>query len=450
MIRFRDFSVKTKLSLVAVASSAVALALCCAGFVSNDVRMIRTAKVEQCQALADVLGLPMRGGALGLRDAVAARIVLLQSLKSQAGHRSGKRCLTPGGKVLAAYDKDPRRAASLPAVSGEGYQFTGDGSLQIWRPIQSGGKQVGTLLLCANLNGLRSQLFDYGKISLFVMIFSLNVVLFFVSWMQKGRLQTARRSGGDARGGISEEGDYSVRSGWDANDEIGGLHVAFNLMLDRIESSEAALQKARGELEQRVEDRTAELRQEIVERERAQDALEHARDAAENANRAKSAFLANMSHEIRTPLNAVLGFTDLLRMGGDDGDPAKRQEYLNLIHTSGEHLLSGPDQRRLLDLSKIELGTAGRSNGSPARCTRFLADVVSVLRVRRAGEKGPSPWNTRWEPGVPEVVAADGARLRQLLANFVGNAIKFTTAGQVQIVGRMLRGRRPAPCWFST
>ena len=162
------------------------------------------------------------------------------------------------------------------------------------------------------------------------------------------------------------------------------------------------MQKAHAELEQRVQARTAELRKEIGEREKAQAELEHARDAAENANRAKSEFLANMSHEIRTPLNAVLGFTDLLRMGGDDGDASKRDEYLKLIHTSGEHLLNLIND--VLDLSKIE---SGRLDIERLPCSphQILADVVSVLRVR-ANEKGVA-LEYRWEQGVPEVVTGD-------------------------------------------
>jgi signal transduction histidine kinase/CheY-like chemotaxis protein/HPt (histidine-containing phosphotransfer) domain-containing protein len=205
-------------------------------------------------------------------------------------------------------------------------------------------------------------------------------------------------------------------------------------MLGQIEASEAALQAAHGELEARVQIRTSELQNEIVEREKIQADLEHARDAAESANRSKSEFLANMSHEIRTPLNAVLGFTDLLRTGGDDGDPAKRQEYLDLIHTSGDHLLGLIND--ILDLSKIE---SGKLEIERVACSpqQILADVVSVLRVR-ANEKG-IVLEYAWESGVPGVVEADPQRLRQLLVNLIGNAIKFTNEGHVRVIGRMER-----------
>jgi two-component system, sensor histidine kinase len=429
MNRFRDYSIKTKLTVLAVASSAIALTLCCAGFVSNDVRMIRAAKVEECQALANMLGFNSTA-ALSFRDAKAAHS-LLQSLESQPAIDHAA-LLDVEGKMVAAYDRNPREPMPPPIAVGEGCAFIASGPMELWHPIVDDGNRVGTLLLCANMDGLRARLYDYGKITLVVMVLALNVVVFFSSCMQKFIAQpildlaeTARR--------ISEDGDYSVRAGWDSEDELGGLHMAFNLMLDQIESSEAALQSAHADLEQRVLDRTAQLRAEIVEREKIQLALEHARDAAESANRAKSEFLANMSHEIRTPLNAVLGFTDLLQMGGDEGDDAKRQEYLGLIHTSGEHLLGLIND--VLDLSKIE---SGRLEVERVPCSpqQIVADVISVLRVR-ANEKGLA-LEYHWEEGVPMMVLADPGRLRQLLVNLVGNAIKFTAQGRVQVVGRLV------------
>ncbi len=276
-----------------------------------------------------------------------------------------------------------------------------------------------------------AQLYDCVKVSLFVLVLSLNVAVFITGWMQKAVAQPIRELAKTARR-ISEDGDYSVRSCWVSSDEIGELYRAFNLMLGQIEASEAALQAAHGELEGRVQIRTAELQSEIIERGKIQADLEHARDAAESANRSKSQFLANMSHEIRTPLNAVLGFTDLLQMGGDDGDPAQRHEYLSLIHTSGEHLLGLIND--VLDLSKIE---SGKLEIERVVCSpqQILADVVSVLRVR-ANEKGIA-LEYAWERGVPQTVEADPQRLRQLLVNLVGNSIKFTSEGYVRVVGRM-------------
>ena len=145
------------------------------------------------------------------------------------------------------------------------------------------------------------------------------------------------------------------------------------------------------------------------------------------ATRVKSEFLANMSHEIRTPLCAILGFADILRQGVDR--EAERRDYMETIHSSGRHLLTLIDD--ILDLSKIE---AGRMEMAIVPCSphSVFADVLSVLRVR-AAEKGLS-LECRWESEVPESIQTDPARLRQLLMNLVGNAIKFTEHGSVLVV----------------
>ncbi|MDA1013523.1 MAG: PAS domain-containing protein [Planctomycetota bacterium] len=153
-------------------------------------------------------------------------------------------------------------------------------------------------------------------------------------------------------------------------------------------------------------------------------------EAAESANRAKSQFLANMSHEIRTPMNAILGFADVLRRGYFDS-VEQQQDYLDTIHTSGRHLLSLIND--ILDLSKVE---ADRLELEVAPCSphQLLMDVVNVLGVR-AREKGIS-LEYATAGSIPERIESDETRLRQILSNVVGNAIKFTDEGGVKLVAR--------------
>ena len=176
---------------------------------------------------------------------------------------------------------------------------------------------------------------------------------------------------------------------------------------------------------------------EAAERKQAEHRLLRAKEAAEQANLAKSDFLANMSHELRTPLTAILGFSEMLcRHDGTDQD---RVDWSRTIHGSGEHLLALIND--ILDLSKIE---AQRLELESATCDvlQIVADVASILRVR-AAEKGLE-LRVNVEPGVPRTIQSDAVRLKQMLMNLVGNAVKFTLQGRVTIsVAMQMRRDEP-------
>lgn len=153
--------------------------------------------------------------------------------------------------------------------------------------------------------------------------------------------------------------------------------------------------------------------------------LIRAREAAVGANRAKSAFLASMSHEIRTPLNAILGFSQLLQRGSLS---QQQLDHLGIITRSGEHLLSVLNG--IIELSRIE---AGRLTLNPERCSLpdLVDDVTRLLRLK-ASEKRLE-FSVDGARSLPRAVLADAAKLRQLLINLLGNAIKFTIRGRVSL-----------------
>ncbi|KAA5541356.1 PAS domain-containing protein [Roseiconus nitratireducens] len=152
--------------------------------------------------------------------------------------------------------------------------------------------------------------------------------------------------------------------------------------------------------------------------------LEQARRLAEAANESKSAFLANMSHEIRTPMTAIIGYADLLR----DCDDSERDGYLSTIRRNGEFLLDIIND--ILDLSKIEAGKF-EIHTQRFSLARLIEDVRTIMEVR-AGENDLE-LHVHYDGRIPEVIQTDPKRLKQILINLLGNAIKFTRKGSVTL-----------------
>jgi signal transduction histidine kinase/ligand-binding sensor domain-containing protein/DNA-binding response OmpR family regulator len=184
------------------------------------------------------------------------------------------------------------------------------------------------------------------------------------------------------------------------------------------------LRRSERRLVERVGERTAELRREVGVRQRAEEAAHAAEESAQAANRAKSEFLANMSHEIRTPLNGVLGVTELLV---DTETVPERRAYLGMVKNSGESLLGIIND--ILDFSKIE---AGKLDLDPVDfdLPALLDQTVKSFSLSAGQKEIELICQTH---DVPGMVVGDPTRLRQVLTNLLGNALKFTANGEIVV-----------------
>ncbi|MEE4254696.1 MAG: ATP-binding protein, partial [Desulfuromusa sp.] len=248
------------------------------------------------------------------------------------------------------------------------------------------------------------------------------LVMILLSWLLADRLQkpvtTPLLQLARVMGNISTVEDYSMRAKKVNNDEIGDLVDGFNQMLDQIELHQSRLAEHQIHLEQTVSDRTSELRSAVT-------ALEQARNQADAANEAKSHFLSRMTHELRTPLIGVLGMNELLLR---TSLTPQQQELADTVHKSAEQLLELVSE--VLDFSRIEAGKL-LLDSVEFQFHRVVQEVTSLLQPQ-AEEKGLSLL-TDISAGACLTVSGDEVRIRQILMNLVGNAIKFTPSGFISV-----------------
>ncbi len=414
-------SLKRKLIAIIMATSTVALLLACSAFLIYELSVFRSNMEREAHTIAQILA-DSSTAALTFDDPQAAQEVLL--VLANEPRMVAATIFDAAGNPFALYSGSGPAENLPPRPAEDGASFT-DNHLELYKAIVFDGRRIGTVYLKSDLTEMYARLKQYASIATWVLLASL-LAAFAVSSILQKVISGPVLDLAETAGRVSREKNYSIRAVRTSTDELGVLVERFNGMMEQIHSQDAALRKAQDELEERVQERTRELRGEIAIREQTERNLIAAKEAAEEANRTKSTFLANMSHELRTPLNAVIGYSELLEETIDEADTEESIQDLQKIHQAGRHLLALIND--VLDLSKIE---AGRME---LRYQTVLAqDLVDyvVATVQPMARRNGNKLVVNCQPDT--TFETDVTRFRQSLLNLLSNACKFTENGTISL-----------------
>ena len=414
MLKFRDYSIKKKLTLMNMVVSAATLLLACTAFGAYELITFRSDVVRSASIQAQIVG-ANSASALLFNDAKSA-VNTLSALKAAPTVLSGS-IYTLADEPFAVYQRDAGGhippLPPMPAGQREEHWFTGR-QLKLIRSIVFQGKLIGTVYILCDLQEMNDRIVRYAGIVAVVLSVSLMAAFLLLMTFQRAATRPILQLAETARV-VSREKNYSVRApSTDSHDEVGLLIEAFNEMLVQIQKSDAALQTSQEELEQRVAQRTAEL------------------DAT---NKELEAFTYSVAHDLRAPLRHIQGFSHLLMESPGPQLEPEAKKHLQRIDEGTQQM------GRLID-DLLSLARIGRQEPrlQATGLNSLVQEVLRDLKTETAGR------DIQWQVGDLPFVDCDPGLMKQVFYNLLSNAAKYTRPrkpavidiGQMSVEGQLV------------
>jgi signal transduction histidine kinase/CheY-like chemotaxis protein len=436
MLERPNHTISRRLTWMNMLVSGTALLLACTAFIAYDMVTFQANMFRNLSTQAQIIG-SNTASALLFNDQQSAENTL-SALRASPEILSA--CIyTPDGRPFATYSRDQagqvQALPTIPPGQAEIHRLR-NREIVLVRSIVFQGKPTAIVYIRSGVEELNRRLERYAGIAAIVLLASMLAALLVSSIFRRAVAEPIVRLAEIAKT-VCRDRNYSLRATptRGGSGELAILIDAFNKMLAQTQQSEGALRQSRDQLEQRVKERTAELETAKKEVEEFSHSVVRAKEEVERASKFKDQFLSTMSHELRTPLNAVLGFSDLLADERYGSLNDRQRRYVSNIHSGGQHLLKLISD--ILDLSKIEAGRMDLAI-QDVPIEAVFDEVANILRP--LAEKKSQTLSQNAEAGT--AVRADATRLKQMLMNLAGNAIKFTPeGGRIELVARQVESQ---------